>query len=189
MATLLANGLAPNTVRNVRATLRQALSEAMTLGLVTRNVAALTRKPKARRGEMHVYNEVQVRQLLEGAAETRHEALLTLAVTTGARLGELFALTWRNVSLEQGYIQIQTSARRFSGTGVTIKDVKTGRSRRNIELSATAVPALRRHRVRQHEERLRRAKVWQDRDLVFPTGNGTPMAVSNFHREYRRILT
>ena len=113
MATMLANGLTPNTVRNVRATLRRALSEAMTMGLATRNAAALTRKPKAPRGEMHVYDAAQVRQLLETAAQTRHEALLTMAVTTGARFGELLALTWRNVSLDRGYIQIQTSARRF----------------------------------------------------------------------------
>jgi integrase len=98
MATMLANGLAPNTVRNARATLRRALSEAMVMGVATRNVAALTRKPKVPRAEMHVYDTTQVRQLLESAAQTRHEALLTLAVTTGARFGELLSLAWRNVS-------------------------------------------------------------------------------------------
>jgi integrase len=26
---------------------------------------------------------------------------------------------------------------------------------------------------------------WRELDLLFPTGNGTPMTVSNFHKEYR----
>ena len=67
--------------------------------------------------------------------------------------------------------------------------MKTGHSRRKIELSETAIAALRRHRIRQTEERLRHAGTWRDLDLVFPTGNGTPIAVSNFHKEYRRIVT
>lgn len=189
MATMLSQGLAPNTVRNMRATLRRALNEAQALGIISRNVAALTRKPKARRGEMKAYDDVQVRQLLDVAAQTRHEALLTLAVTTGARLGELLALTWRNVNLERGYIQIQTNARRVTGQGIVIKDTKTGPSRRKVELSETAVAALRRHRARQSEERLRHADIWHDLDLVFATNSGRAIAASNFWREYRRIIS
>lgn len=192
IAKMLAEGLAPNTVRNMRSALHLALGEAQKLGLVSRNAASLTRKPKARRGEMHVYDDAQVRHLLEVATEMRHErheALLTLMVTTGARLGELLALTWRNVNMERGYIQIQTNARRYPGQGIVIKDTKTGPSRRKIELSETAVAALRRHRARQNEERLRQADIWHDLDLVFATNSGRAIAASNFWREYRRIIT
>lgn len=191
MASMLAAGLAPNTVRNVRSTLRRALNEAMALGIVARNVATLTRKPKAARGEMRVYDEVQVRMLLaEAAATTRHEALITMAVTTGARLGELLALTWRNVNLERGYAQIQRNARRFTGRGIVMKDTKTSMSsRRKLELPAVTVDALRRHRTRLYAERLKVGPAYEDHhDLVFPTSHGTPLAASNFWREYRRIV-
>jgi integrase len=115
--------------------------------------------------------------------------LLMLEVMTGARVDELLALTWRSVSLHGGYVQIQTSACRFSGKGITIKDVKSGHSQRKIELSETAIAALGRHRAPQIEERLRHAGAWLDLVLVFPTGNGTPIAVSNFHNEYRRFIS
>ncbi len=105
--------------------LRRALNEALALGLVTRNVAALVRAPKAPRGEMHVYDSEQVRRLLEvGAAGTRLEALLTLAVTSGMREGELLGLHWRNVDLDSEYLQVQTSLRRLHDKGLTIRDVK-----------------------------------------------------------------
>ena len=169
MAEMLTAGLAPRTVRTMRAVLRRALNEALALGLVTRNVAALVRAPKAPRGEMHVYDSEQVRRLLEvGAAGTRLEALLTLAVTSGMREGELLGLHWRNVDLDSEYLQVQTSLRRLHDKGLTIRDVKTGYSRRKVELPEVAIEALRRHRVRQTEERLRLGELWQNNDLSLP---------------------
>lgn len=182
-------GLAPRSVRNMRAVLRRALNEALTLGLVTRNVAALVRAPKAPRGEMHVYDETQVRHLLNMAAGTRMEALLTLAVTTGMREGELLGLKWRAVNLDRRHLQVQTQLRRLRDKGLTIKDVKTGTSRRKIELSELAVDALRRHRVQQAAERLKMGEAWHDHDLVFPNSVGNPMDAPPFlERGYARVI-
>lgn len=188
MADMLKAGAAPNTVRNVRSTLRRALNEAMAEGILARNVALLTRKPKAMRPEMRVYDEAQTRRLFQVAAATRHEALVIMAATTGARLGELLALTWRNVNLERGYAQIQTNARRYTGRGIVMKDVKTNMSRRKLELPRVAIEALRRQRVKLAAERLKAGPAYHDHDLVFPTGVGTPIAASNFWREYKRIV-
>lgn len=200
LAQKLNEGLAPRSVRNMRAVLRRALNEALALGLVTRNAAALVRAPKAPRGEMHVYDEAQVRALLEAAADPhrvtaggpRLEALLTLAVTTGMREGELLGLRWRAVNLEGRFLQVQTSLRRLRDRGLTIKDVKTGASRRKIELADVAVEALRRHRASQAQERLQLGEAWgdgQDHDLVFPNAIGNPMdAPSLLERGYVRAV-
>lgn len=156
---------------------------------MTRNAAALVRAPKAPRGELHVYDEVQVRALLDTASGTRLEALLTLAVTTGMREGELLGLRWRNVNLDRRYLQVQTQLRRLRSTGLTIKDVKTGSSRRKIELSDLAVEALRRHRASQAQDRLALGEAWQDHDLVFPNSIGNPMdAPSLLERGYVRVI-
>lgn len=144
----------------MRAVLRRALNEALALGLVTRNAAARVRAPKAPRGEMHVYDETQVRQLLDTAAGTRLEAVLTLAVTTGMREGELLGLKWRNVNVDGKYLHVQTQVLRLREGGLTIKDVKTSTSRRKIELSDVAVDAVRRHRVQQAQHRLRMGETW-----------------------------
>ena len=138
---------------------------------------------------MHVYDEMQVRQLLETAAGTRLEALLTLAVTTGMREGELLGLKWRNINLDGKYLHVQTQVRQLRDSGLTIKDVKTSMSRRKIELSDVAVDALRRHRVQQAQDRLRIGQAWQDNDLVFPNSLGNPQDAQNLlNREYARIV-
>jgi integrase len=139
---------------------------------------------------MHVYDEGQVRALLNAAVGTRLEALLTLAVTTGMREGELLGLKWRNVNLDRRYLQVQTQLRRLRNAGLTIKDTKTGPSRRKIELSDLAVDALRRHRARQIEDRLALGPAWHDEfDLVFPNGVGNPMDASDLaERTYPRLV-
>ncbi len=124
LAEKLNSGLAPRSVRSMRAVLRRALNEALALGLVTRNAAALVRAPKAPHGEMHVYDAEQVRALLDAAAGTRLEALLTLAVTSGMREGELLGLSWPNVNLDGKFLHVQTQLRRLREKGLTIKDVK-----------------------------------------------------------------
>lgn len=58
-----------------------------------------------------------------------------------------------------------------------------------ITFPVEAVAALRRHRVRQNEERLSHADIWHDLDFVFATNSGRAIAASNFWREYRRIVT
>jgi integrase len=55
---------------------------------------------------------------------------------------------------------------------------------RAVKLAATAVEALRRHRKRQLEERVKAGSLWQDMGLVFTTTVGTPLDASNLTRRY-----
>ncbi|MDQ3910212.1 MAG: hypothetical protein M3305_00155 [Actinomycetota bacterium] len=49
--------------------------------------------------------------------------------------------------------------------------------------------ALKRHRKRQLEERLRVAGLWQDHDLVFTTESGTPLNRHNLcQRSFKALL-
>jgi integrase len=51
------------------------------------------------------------------------------------------------------------------------------------------VAALRAHRTRQNEERLRLGDLWHDRDLVFHNCVGKPLDHNNFYyREYKPLL-
>ena len=49
----------------------------------------------------------QVKALLAEARGDRLEALYTLAVTTGMRIGEMFGLKWSDVDLEAGTVQVR----------------------------------------------------------------------------------
>jgi integrase len=65
---------------------------------------------------------------------------------------------------------------------------KTKRSRRRIDLSAGSIAALKKHRIRQLEERIARAGLWQDHGLVFPSSVGTPLSHRNVVRSFKALL-
>ena len=57
-----------------------------------------------------------------------------------------------------------------------------------MKLTRQAVEALKLHRKRQNEERLRAAK-WEDRGLIFPNRVGKPMDHNNlYHRDFKSLL-
>lgn len=72
-----------------------------------------------------VLNLNQIREFLTAARDNKHpyQHVWEMAVLTGARSGELFALKWENVDLESRLINISTS---FSSRINAIKSTKSG---------------------------------------------------------------
>ena len=64
---------------------------------------------------------------------------------------------------------------------------KSGKGR-SIRLTRKATAALREHRKRQLEERIRLGTLWQDHSLVFPSGAGTPLSGGNLNRAFKALL-
>lgn len=175
-ARLLAEGLAPGTVRTIHKNLNCALNEAVELGIVVQNVARRAKPPRPPSTERPIFTFAQCEHLLAAVAGHRLETLMVLELTTGMRQGELLGLRWADVNLDDAALYVRHNAQRIPGSGVVMFAPKTDRGRRRIELSAVACEALRGHRTRQLAERMAAAPgVWQDHDLVFCSGRGTPI--------------
>jgi integrase len=179
-AERLATGLSPTTVHHLHATLHKALGQAARWGLVARNVADLVDPPRPDHHEMTTLSPEQVRELLAAAAGDRLEALYVVALE-GLRRGEILALRWRDIDLDARTLRVRGSLQP-TPDGLRIVEPKTASSRRGVVLSATAVEALRRHRVRQAAERLRLGPAWEDHDLVFANEVGRPIDGRNLVR-------
>ena len=85
---LLDRGLAPKTVRNVHVALHRALGQAVTWNLAPRNVAALVAAPRLRRGDVVALNAEEVMRLRAATRGGRWEALITVALVSGVRIGD-----------------------------------------------------------------------------------------------------
>ena len=178
-ASRLEAGLSPPSVVQLHAVLRRALGQAARWGLVARNVVSLVTPPRLERREMATLSPDQVRSLLEAAAGDRLAALYVLAITTGLRQGEILALRWRDVDLDDGRtLQVRATLQR-TAEGFVFAEPKTAHSRRQVALGTAAVEGLRRHRARQLEERIRLGTAWEDDDLVFANEVGRPIEASN----------
>ncbi|MDQ3999719.1 MAG: site-specific integrase [Actinomycetota bacterium] len=147
--------------------------------------------PRPRREEIRPLDREQVHALFEAVSGHRLEALYIVAVTAGLRLGELLALKWEDVDLEAGSSATGTlQVRRVlseARSGRIFEAPKSGKGRQ-IRLTRYATEALKRHRKRQLEERMKLAGLWQDQGLVFPSQVGTPLSARNLQRHFKALL-
>jgi integrase len=85
-------GLSARSVQYQQAVLRIALNQALRWELVVRNVATLVTPPRAVRPDVQPLNPEEAKQLLHAVHGHRLEAVVSIAMTMGLRLGELLGL-------------------------------------------------------------------------------------------------
>jgi integrase len=168
-----AAGLSPRRVVYIHAVLRRALVTAERWGMVSRNVAKLVDTPRVTRHEITPLTPEQARVLIESAVADRHRALWLTALGTGLRQGELLALRWEDVDLEEGRLRVRHSLANVD-CELTLQEPKTNRSRRSLVLPEAVTVALRAHRTRQRMDRLAAGSRWVDSGHVFATMLGKP---------------
>ncbi|WP_240432594.1 site-specific integrase [Rubrobacter indicoceani] len=176
-------GLSGSTVQKIHHVLHKALSQAVRWDLIPRNPADGVKAPTPSTKEMRPLSGEEARRLLETAAGDRLEALYVLAVHTGMRRGELLGLKWEDVDLDSPTIRIRrTMTRTDNGKTLALGEPKTKQSRRTVRLTPRAVEALRRHRVRQAEEKLAAGGVYEDHGFVFAGEIGNLINPSNLRQ-------
>jgi integrase len=166
----------------VRSVLHQAMALAVEDGAVVRNPVDVIRLPQARPREVHPLTAAQVRALVAAADGHRLQALFVLALTSGARAGELLATRWDDLDLPAGILSVRKSLQRVKGGGLVLGAPKTATSLRRIDLPALAVAALAAHQARQAEERAAAGSSWRDLGFVFCSPTGSPLDESNVYK-------
>jgi integrase len=182
-------GLAARTVEYIHVTLHKALKDAVADALIPRNVTEAVKAPRAKGKEVNSLSPTQARAFLDAVrdASDRFEALYVLAITAGLREGELLGLKWDDVELEAGKLAVRRTLSE-ARSGRFFEAPKNGKGR-SIRLTKQAVEALRSHRKRQNEDRLRLGALWEYNGLVFPNRLGKPMNANNlYHRDWKNLL-
>ena len=93
------------------------------------------------------------------------------------------------MDLEVGTLTVRRTLQRYAGA-FHLDAPKTQRSRRTLSLSRPLVEALKAHRVRQIEERLRAGSLWHGEawKLVFLSETGEPVWHSTLRDRFRAAL-
>jgi integrase len=150
------------------AVLRSALSEATRLQLVSVNPAELVRVPKPKSRAITPLSIDEATAFLKVAGGHRLGALFSVALACGLRLGEATGLRWDDVDLESGEVRIRQQLQ-VVNKQLVLQPLKTEKSQRTLVLPNVCIKALRDHRKRQLEERLKAGARWVDTGLVFGT--------------------
>ena len=173
-------GLSARVVRYTHAVLSSSLKQAVRWGMLYRNPGELVQLPKLVRKEMSALTPEQSGRFLAAVEGQRYAALFSLALSSGMRPEEYLGLQWTDVDFLKGTAIVRRAlVWRTKGGGWYFTQPKTSRSRRTIPLPSSVVGALIEHKRHQSEERMKLGSGWQDHGLVFTTGLGSPLNISN----------
>lgn len=181
--------MSPAAIRRIHAIISAALGYAVSWGWMERNPAEYAHPPKLNRRRARPPQPEQVARLLNLAFETDVELamFLWLAVTLGARRGELVALRWTAVELDAALIRIEANYVVRAGEQ-QLKVTKTDTERR-LSLDTLTVQMLTDFRT-QRDAALAPAGLELDDDaFVFtpdPAGR-RPWHPDHFTHAYRKL--
>lgn len=184
----LKEGLTPKTVHNIHGLLHKALGNAVRWKLIPSNVCDLVTLPRIPYKEKTVLTLEQAHIFL-AQVQTHHlKALLTLAIITGMRRGELLGLKWQDINFENCSLRVNRAVSYTTSHGFLETEPKTTRSRRTIMLPVFVVEVLLQHRAQQEIQRCKAGNAWIERDLVFTNAQGSYISESSMLKSFKRLL-
>jgi integrase len=132
--------------------------------LIQSNPCDRVRKPKKLTPAQKVMSAEQVKSIDAISRGSQWSAFTRLAFYTGARRGELLALSWEDIDLDAATVTIHRNAVEIKGQRVE-QTTKSGKPR-IVTIDPDTVQILRSHRKEQNEQRLELGQYWQGRGLV-----------------------
>ena len=167
----LSGTLAPGTVNSIRIALSSALSTAERLDFIKANPCRKSSTPKVMQKLGDIIDREMLPAFIEAAKCTNRYTELMVMLQTGIRSAELRGLKWSDIDFANGIMTIQRQM--VCNNGYNYTQPKSGKGR-NIVLMEDTIELLKRHRIEQAEEKLKKA--WKDTemtaDLVFRTSSG-----------------
>jgi integrase len=137
---------------------------------------------------MQTLDEAQVRQLFTATAGDDLHALWVVLATTGLRLGEALGLKWSDIDFAESRLVVRRALQRQRENGLVFVEPKTAKSRRTVYFPTGTGEALKDHRKRQLEARLKAGDAWTDLDLLFCRADGSLLEPGNVTHHFQATL-
>jgi len=144
--------------------------------------------------EVKPFNIEEQKLFVETIAGHELEMLFITALNTGLRQGELFALTWNDIDLDDNHIKVTKSFKGVKNIDTgryenIIQTPKTGKSIRNVPMSPQLANRLKQHRLSQKALKLKMGNLYEDNTLVFCTNHGKYYDSSNVLKRFKKVVT
>ena len=141
-------GLSDSTIRGIHTVLHNALDRAVKERLIVRNPADDCIPPKIPKHEMKILPPEQIKSYLTAAEQRGVLPMFYLELISGLRKGELVALQWSDLDIENKTISVSKQAGRNNAGEPDITRPKTENSIRKISIPQDAVDLL----VAEHQK-------------------------------------
>ncbi len=184
-------GISDRSISSLRYMLRKSFDLAINNNLLRVNpvvgINIPCKKDTAKRNDIEILSTEEQKKYILATKCTKYRPMLLLAIFTGMRRGELLALNWNNVDLDNGVIHVVESARRvkkynLDGTSyneIEFKGPKTLNSNRDIPLTKDIILMLKEHRLKQ--------QINNPKNLVFPNAKGNELYPDDVRRIQKAV--
>lgn len=189
---ILAKGLSPKTIKNIHGCLHRALDIAVRVGYLTKNPTSACVLPTVRQAEMQPLDTPDLKKLLEALRGEEYEAIITTALFTGMRSGELLGLTWDCIDFSNGIIRVtkQLLQPRRKGRPFAYGTPKNGKGR-TLTPAPFVMSVLSEHKKAQDLQREAVGPAWDDGgfpNLVFTHPDGSHLSQPTVWKALQKIL-
>lgn len=188
---LAKNQYSKSTISLIHALTTNLFRYAYRLELIEKNPIDLIILPRGRqKQERRVLSQTEQKILLQYLANQELEILITFALSTGMRIGEITGLSWENVNFEKNELYIRRILKKDRSNQYYIDVPKTKKSSRTVPLLPQIVQLLQHCKLQQETRRLQ-GKFKKERkelgNLVFIRPNGSPYSDIYLCRKLRQI--
>nr|DAP74272.1 MAG TPA: Integrase [Caudoviricetes sp.] len=200
---LAGKGLAVSTVRGAYGTLNTALKQAVNNELIAKNVAAGVKLPREEKHMARVMTMEEQKKFVAickneiAKGRNNHCEVFLFALATGMRIGEIMALTWKDIDFEKGEISISKTAvlvkmvDEVEQNGLKYKLIinspKTRAGYRIIPLLDDAKQLLIEHKKRQDDNKVAKGNLYYDEGIVFTSRYGKYLISSQLRENIKRV--
>jgi len=181
-------GLSSRTVQYHYRILSKSLDDAIRMGLIAVNACKGVSPPRPGRKDIPSIGLEDVTQLISAIKGSSYYLFYHTLLLTGLRRSELLALKWKNLDIDLACIYVAHSLHRLDDGTIIIKEPKTSRSRRPVDLPPSLAILLRQHKVEREEEHIILGKALTDDDFVFSHADGTPLNPNTVSHTFSKIV-
>ena len=182
--TLSEAQLSPKTIKNVFLNLNAALEKAVSLKMLPENPCNQVVLPTMVKYQASVYDEQEIKHLLNVAAGKDIYLLIVLEIALGLRRGEVAALQWEDIDFDNGNIHI-TKNRVIAGNKKVTKNPKSASGVRTITVG-DKVLALLKDEYDKYKENIKKVG-FSDSRYVIHKDNGEPYSPDSLTQKWVRF--
>ncbi|MGM0903104.1 MAG: tyrosine-type recombinase/integrase [Bacillota bacterium] len=183
--------LSASSISNCYRAFNNLLSRAAEWKLIKENPAKSIKTPKVKSKKSDVYSKDELSELLMYLEEKPYhwKVLILLALSTGAREGEIAALEWKHIDFEKSTVYIEQSLTEVVGEGVKLKSTKNERCR-SVSLPSPLLGMLKKLKVQRTHEKLMVGdmKEWPNHFFIFANEFGKPIRPDSISQWWSRFI-
>ena len=178
--------LSAKTIKNIHGVLHKALHQAVSNNLIRDNPATACVLPKVQKPEIKPLEPQEIHRVLQEAEDDDYRNIITVALFTGMRQGELLGLSWDCIDFESGVITVKQQLQHKDGK-YFLCSPKSNKPRRILP-AQLVMDALKAEQEKQEHARQQAGEVWNNPfNLVFTDASGKNLVRRTVVKHFKAI--